>query len=105
MPWLIVSITNTYKNCEWKDGDYFTDTCPSNKVLITQRPSIVSGDDDTDTKSCSDSYVKLCCDPPESTSNLPVNPADLFEYPDNNDVSYYYNVEETSNDRGMSPAL
>nr|WBV74231.1 putative chitinase [Pestalotiopsis kenyana] len=89
---------DTYKNCEWKDGDYCTDTCPSNKVLVTQRPSIVNSGDDSDTKSCSDGYVKLCCDPPDATTNFPVDPADLFEYPDEENTSYYYNVEETSND-------
>ncbi|KAH6655949.1 hypothetical protein BKA67DRAFT_675964 [Truncatella angustata] len=89
---------NTYKNCEWKDGDYCMDTCPDDKVLITQRPGIVNPDDDTDTKTCSDGYVKLCCDPPDATVDLPVDPEDLFQYPDDDDVSYYYNVEESSNE-------
>ncbi|KAK9413532.1 hypothetical protein SUNI508_11854 [Seiridium unicorne] len=94
--------SNTYKNCEWLADDYCTDTCPSDKVLITERQSIVNGNDDTDTMSCSDGYVKLCCDPPESTTNLPVDPAYLFEYPDDDDVSYYYNVEESNNEDATS---
>jgi hypothetical protein len=69
-------------------------------VLITQRPGIVNPDDDSDTKSCSDGYVKLCCDPPDATSSFPVPPEDLFEYADDDHTSYYYSVEENSNDEG-----
>lgn len=97
--------SDTYKNCEWKDGDYCTETCPSDKVMITQRPGIVNPDDDTDTKTCSDGFVKLCCDPPDATTDFPVDPEDLFEYPDDDDVSYYYNVEENSNNEGKPPVI
>lgn len=77
------------------------DTCPSNKVMITQRPAILNQDDDSDTKSCSDGFVKLCCDPPDATNNFPVDPDYLFEYPDEDNTSWYYNVEQDANDEGM----
>ncbi|OBT62696.1 hypothetical protein VE03_07107 [Pseudogymnoascus sp. 23342-1-I1] len=93
---------DTYKNCEWLDGDYCTDTCPSDKVMITQRPAILNPDDDSDTKSCSDGFVKLCCDPPDATNNFPVNPDYIFEYPDEDNTSWYYNVEQDANDEADS---
>jgi hypothetical protein len=41
-----------------------------------------------------------CCDPPEVAENLPVDPAYLFKYPDEDDVSYYYQVEDSANTGG-----
>jgi hypothetical protein len=44
----------------------------------------------------------LCCDPPDAADSAPVDPKKLFKYPDEDDVSYYYNVEKSSNDAGKS---
>lgn len=92
--------TDTYKNCEWLADDYCTESCPSDKVLVTQRQEVVNLAMESDYYDCLDGYVKLCCDPPDATSDWPVDPADLFEDPDEDNVSWYDNVEETSNDLG-----
>jgi hypothetical protein len=47
---------------------------------------------------------KLCCDPPAATSDAPVDPKDLFEYPDEDNFSYYYNPEATANDEAGNDA-
>lgn len=44
-----------------------------------------------------------CCDPPTVAENLPVDPADLFKYPDEDDVSYYYQEEDAANTEGTEP--
>lgn len=42
--------------------------------------------------------------PPSASENRPVDPADLFEYPDEDEdhVMYSYEVEKTSNDDGRN---
>ncbi|KAL7651280.1 hypothetical protein ACMYSQ_011013 [Aspergillus niger] len=87
--------TNTYKNCKWYGCN---DSCPKDKVLITQRTGIYSRTIEGDDSLCSSGTNKLCCDPPNGANSWPVDPADLFTYPDEDDVSYYYSVQETSND-------
>jgi hypothetical protein len=49
---------------------------------------------------CSTGMNRLCCDPPDGSNSCPVDPKDLFKYPDEDDVNYYYNVEVTSNNEG-----
>jgi hypothetical protein len=96
----IVELTDwldTYKNCAWYSCD---DTCPSDKVLITQRTQIDAWDEVSGFKECSSGYEKWCCDPPSESGTWPVDPKDIFKYPDEDDVSYYYKVEESSNDEG-----
>lgn len=92
---------DTYTGCAWYDGDYCTRSCPSDKILVTQRSEIDDNLYEGDYVECLEGYVKLCCDPPSSTSDWPVDPNDIFEYPDEDNVSWYYNVEETSNDDGQ----
>ncbi|KAJ5658730.1 CAZyme family GH18, partial [Penicillium longicatenatum] len=93
---------DTLKNCDWYGCN---DSCPSDKVLITQRSNLViralSSEEDFD---CDSGMQKLCCDPPAATSDAPVDPKDLFEYPDENNFSYYYNPEATANDEAGNDA-
>uniref|UniRef100_A0A093VIR1 chitinase n=2 Tax=Talaromyces marneffei PM1 TaxID=1077442 RepID=A0A093VIR1_TALMA len=75
--------TDTYKNCEWHYCDY----CPSDKVLITRRMEIDFFLNEGYYSRCGDTstgalYNSFCCDPPSASENRPVDPADLFEYPD-----------------------
>ncbi|EEA19154.1 bacteriodes thetaiotaomicron symbiotic chitinase, putative [Talaromyces marneffei ATCC 18224] len=91
--------TDTYKNCEWHYCDY----CPSDKVLITRRMEIDFFLNEGYYSRCGDTstgalYNSFCCDPPSASENRPVDPADLFEYPDEDHVMYSYEVEKTSND-------
>ncbi|KUI70319.1 Chitotriosidase-1 [Cytospora mali] len=95
---------DTYKNCEWLADDYCTDSCPSDKVLITQRQEVVNIAKEDDYYDCLKGYVKLCCDPPDATTDWPVDPAYLFEDADEDDVSWYYNVEEDSNELATGDA-
>ncbi|KAJ5204380.1 bacteriodes thetaiotaomicron symbiotic chitinase, partial [Penicillium cinerascens] len=91
--------SDTYKNCDW----HFCDYCPSDKVLITRRMEVDfllnegiywrCGGESTGAP-----YNSFCCDPPSASEDRPVDPADLFEYPDEDNVMYYYEVEKTSND-------
>ncbi|OKL57184.1 hypothetical protein UA08_07332 [Talaromyces atroroseus] len=69
-------------------------------VLITQRSTLV---DDGSTTTCSSGFNKLCCDPPDASTSWPVNPKDLFEYMED-DISYYYDVQKTSNDEDTKNA-
>ncbi|GLA58752.1 hypothetical protein AtubIFM54640_008854 [Aspergillus tubingensis] len=87
--------TDTYKNCQWYGCN---DSCPKSKVLITQRTEIDSSSIEGDWSYCTSGTNKLCCDPPSGANSWPVDPADLFKYPDEDDVSYYYSIEKTSND-------
>ncbi|KAJ5672187.1 hypothetical protein N7507_001314 [Penicillium longicatenatum] len=91
--------TNTYKNCEWYGC---SDSCPSSKILITQRTKIYSITEEGNDSVCSSGTNKLCCDPPNGANSSPVDPKDLFTYPDEDDVSYYYNVQATSNEDSTS---
>ncbi|KAJ5705359.1 hypothetical protein N7536_001048 [Penicillium majusculum] len=90
--------TNTYKNCEWK---HCVESCPNDKVLISQRREI-GHNTSMLTSDCSPLQTHginmLCCDPPDAADSAPVDPKKLFKYPDEDDVSYYYNVEKSSND-------
>ncbi|OBT52519.1 hypothetical protein VE04_06299 [Pseudogymnoascus sp. 24MN13] len=93
---------NTYTGCAWYGDDYCTKSCPSDKILITQRSEIedlqieqgLPGGYDE----CVTGYLKYCCDPPTATTDWPVSPTDLFEYPDTTHVSYEYVKEDSSYD-------
>lgn len=41
--------------------------------------------------------MSMCCDPPSAADNVPVDPADLFEYPDEDNVSWYDKSEPAAN--------
>ncbi|KAL4924010.1 uncharacterized protein BDV17DRAFT_295821 [Aspergillus undulatus] len=85
---------DTYKNCDW----YFCDQeCPSDKVLITQRTEIDSWVQLHNFSTCLTGYNKWCCDPPSGSDVWPVDPEDIFEYPDEDNIMYYYKVEENAN--------
>ncbi|KAJ5712178.1 hypothetical protein N7488_006334 [Penicillium malachiteum] len=86
---------DTYTGCDWYGCE---DTCPDTKVLITQRDHIDSMHHGT-YSNCVTGTNKLCCDPPDGANSAPVDPKNLFEYPDEEDVSYYYSIEESSNDQ------
>lgn len=101
--WNTLKLTtpDTYKNCDW----HFCDTCPSDKVLITRRTEVDLLINNNNHWECGNGvghapYNSFCCDPPSASRNRPVDPADLFEYPDEDHVMYYYDVEKTSNDDG-----
>ena len=91
-------ILDTYKNCNWEKC---VQSCPSDKVLITQRSSITLNGTYIDSE-CPNSMNMMCCEPPGGADDAPVDPEDLFKYPDEDDVSYYYNVEKSNNDEGLS---
>ncbi|KAJ5918124.1 hypothetical protein N7454_010499 [Penicillium verhagenii] len=83
---------DTYEGCTWYGC---SDSCPSSKVLITQRSELFQ---DGESITCATGQNKLCCDPPSGSNSWPVDPKYLFEYPDENNVSYDYTVQESSND-------
>ena len=85
---------DTYTGCDWYGCD---EKCPNTKVLITQRSEIIQ---DGNAVTCTSGANKLCCDPPDGSNSWPVDPEDLFKYPDEENVSYYYSVQESSNDEG-----
>lgn len=103
---LLTSYPDTYTGCAWYGDDYCTKSCPSDKILITQRSEIedlqieqgLPGGYDE----CVTGYLKYCCDPPTATTDWPVSPTDLFEYPDTTHVSYEYVKEDSSYDDCMS---
>lgn len=86
---------DTYKNCEWYGC---SDSCLSSKVLITQRTEIYSITEEGNCSVCSSGINKLCSDPPNGANSPPVDLKSLFTYPDEDDVSYYYNVQAISNE-------
>lgn len=47
----------------------------------------------------------MCCDPPGGAIDAPVDPEKLFKYPDEDNDSYYYNVQESNNDEGKLYSL
>ncbi|RDH30342.1 hypothetical protein BDQ94DRAFT_161391 [Aspergillus welwitschiae] len=89
---------DTYTGCDWYGCD---DKCPDTKVLITQRSEIVL---DGNAVTCTSGANKLCCDPPDGSNSWPVDPEDLFKYPDEENVSYYYSVQKSSNDEDTDNA-
>lgn len=94
-----LTILDTYKNCNWEKC---VQSCPDDKVLITQRSSITLNGTYIDSECPSGSMNMMCCDPPGGADDAPVDPAKLFKYPDEDDVSYYYNVEKSNNNEGTS---
>ncbi|KAL4954842.1 hypothetical protein BDW69DRAFT_193734 [Aspergillus filifer] len=82
-----------YSNCEWSTC---TESCGNDKVLLTQRHALLSGG--LPEYCDSGGWYKLCCDPPSATADAPVDPEDLFEYPDEDNFSYYFKDESTDND-------
>lgn len=102
---LLTRHPDTYTGCAWYGDDYCTKSCPSDKILITQRSEIediqIEGGLPGGYDECVTGYLKYCCDPPTATTDWPVSPTDLFEYPDTTHVSYEYVTEETSNIDGV----
>ncbi|KAJ5666170.1 uncharacterized protein N7477_008618 [Penicillium maclennaniae] len=96
---LCCNTDSALEKCSWTTcGNYScNDSCPNDKALITQRTEIYSITVEGDDSVCSSGTNKLCCDPPNGANNFPVNPEDLFTYPDEDNISYYYSVEATSN--------
>ncbi|KAJ8130004.1 hypothetical protein O1611_g3626 [Lasiodiplodia mahajangana] len=86
---------NTYENCKWMDGDYCEQSCPKDKILISQRSKIWEGH--ALLASCDDGYAKLCCDPPDASNSFPVDPKDIFKDPDEDNISYFHDVQEDNN--------
>ncbi|KAJ5907344.1 hypothetical protein N7495_000026 [Penicillium taxi] len=76
---------DTYEGCAWYGC---SDNCPSSK----------NGTSTTYTSGKN----KLCCDPPSSSNSWPMDPEDLFEYPDEENVSYDYTMQKSSNDEDIS---
>ncbi|PYH81931.1 hypothetical protein BO82DRAFT_414323 [Aspergillus uvarum CBS 121591] len=89
---------DTYEGCAWYGC---SDSCPSSKVLITQRTEIFQGGKST---ACNTGQNKLCCDPPSGSSSWLVDPKYLFKYPDEENVSYDYTVQASSNDEDTADA-
>ncbi|KAF8862271.1 hypothetical protein BDZ45DRAFT_723387 [Acephala macrosclerotiorum] len=77
---------DTYTGCACYGGDYCTSSCPSDKILITQRSEI-------ENTTIEGSRLGLAC-----------QPTDLFTYPDTTHVSHEYAIEETSNDDATDDA-
>lgn len=102
---LLTSYLDTYTDCAWYGDGYCTKSCPRDKILITQRSEIentqIEGGLPGGYDECVTVYLKYCCDPPTATTDWPVGPTDLFEYPDTTHVSYEYVTEETSNSDGV----
>lgn len=88
---------DTYKNCKW---GHCGEKCSDDKVLITQRSMITVNSTYEDSECTSGQMNMMCCDPPGGADDAPVDPTKLFKYPDEDDESYYYNVEKSNNDEG-----
>ncbi|KAJ5344046.1 CAZyme family GH18 [Penicillium brevicompactum] len=83
---------NGYENCEWTTC---TESCASDKVLLTQRSALLNG---SLPQYCQEGGMyKFCCDAPTPTVNPPVDPSAIFEYPDEKNYSYYLKHEDTDN--------
>ncbi|OJJ36372.1 hypothetical protein ASPWEDRAFT_108842 [Aspergillus wentii DTO 134E9] len=89
---------DTLKNCVWANCG---ESCPEKKLLVTRRNQLWNPDvphGQVGEYWCGDDeMMSMCCDPPSAGGEAPVDPADLFEYPDEDNVSWYEKTEPGAN--------
>ncbi|KAJ5934401.1 bacteriodes thetaiotaomicron symbiotic chitinase [Penicillium verhagenii] len=78
-------------------ADIYNDRIGSIHCLINQRSLYYLNPEEEGVP-----YNLLYYDPPSASENRPVNPADLFEYPNEDHVMYYYKVEKILNNNMAS---